>query len=536
MRLARQLLTVIAVLLACDRGVTGSLPTQRPAPATPSMSARADTVVRRVARVSRRASAIQRVTGVIRPSRALQPLDSTLIVRVYDQRGEELRGVRVRWTMSGGVRGSALHVANDVTDTLGLSRAAFTPGTSADAQVVSAEVDSVGRIDFAITLPPARIRIVPDRLIVWAETDSVIRADIEDAAGRPLGGGTLAWATTDTSAVRVRALDGARVTVTAALAGTTSLVAWAGDGAVRDSSTVIVRPVARGKFVAFDGGAAPLPTEIALSAAGVRLTIPVLDGAFAARADVPLDTEVDMTARAADSTYHDIRIRFGAQREMQNMTVALVPTAVTVDAGTFAGRRVPVDAAAAMRRVGRSAPFWRLVPLSGRGPRKLLGWRESDFPLHIAFDRARSADPITAEDSTRFWAIARDLERDLGRPLLAPAELADSGRVNVVPVEIQPQESQAHTFVSWAQAGNATNGVMLFRRAALLRDSHVVTHELVHLLGFGHSTEWSSVSQPDGRTRPGLTVDDVAYIQLALRLRRLQEQTGARPGLPVSVQ
>jgi len=536
MRFARQLLMAGAVLASCDRGAIGARPAQRNASAAPSTTAAADTVVRRVGRVTRRASAIQRVTGVIRATRALQPLDSILVVRVFDQRGEELRGARVRWTAPNAASGSSLHVRNDVTDTLGLSRAVFTPGTSADVQLVSAEVDGVGRIEFSMTLPPARIRIAPDRAVIWAESDSVLGAEIQDAAGHILSGGTLSWATTDTSAIRVRALESSRVQVTGALAGTTTLVAWAGDGTVRDSSTVIVRPVARGRFVTLDGGTAALPTEIVLRAGGAQQTIPVRDGVFAARVDMPLETEVEMTANAADSTYHDIRVRFGAQREMQNVKIALVPTAVTVDAGAFAGRRVAVDAAAAMRRPARSAPFWRLVPLSGRGPRKLLGWREVDFPLHIAFDRARTAEPITAEDSTRFWAIARDLERDVGRALFAPANMSDTARVNVVPVEVQPQESQAHTFVSWAQAGNATNGVMLFRRAALLRDPHVVTHELVHLLGFGHSTQWPTVSQPAGGTQPALTIEDVGYIQLAMRLRRLQEQTGARPGLPLSVQ
>ena len=135
-----------------------------------------------------------------------------------------------------------------------------------------------------------------------------------------------------------------------------------------------------------------------------------------------------------------------------------------------------------------------------------------------------------------FWAIVRDMERDLGMTLFAPAESRDSTHGNVVPVEISGQASEGHTFVSWGQPGDASNGVLLFRRAATLRDSHVVTHELVHLLGFGHSTAWPTIAKAIGGTQHRLTPEDVGYIQLAMRLRRLQQQTGARPGLPVAVQ
>jgi len=103
-----------------------------------------------------------------------------------------------------------------------------------------------------------------------------------------------------------------------------------------------------------------------------------------------------------------------------------------------------------------------------------------------------------------------------------------------VPVEIGERGAEGETFVSWAQAGDATSGVLVFRRAATLGESHVVTHELAHLLGFGHTNAWSTVAVPAGGTEPGLTPGDVAYIQLAYRLRRLQRETGARPGLPIA--
>ena len=190
-----------------------------------------------------------------------------------------------------------------------------------------------------------------------------------------------------------------------------------------------------------------------------------------------------------------------------------------------------------MHRTARGAPFWRLVPISGRGPRKVLGWRESEFPLRVAFNRSRSSEAITASDSAAFWAIARQMEQDLGASLFVPADMrGDTSASSLVSVEITAQATQGHTFVSWGQAGDASNGVMLFRQAATLHDPHVVTHELVHLLGFGHSTGWTTVAEAIGGHEQRLTPDDVAYIQLGMRLRHVQQETGARPGLPVAEQ
>src|SRR5687768_18401410 len=59
------------------------------------------------AQAPRQASAMQRVTGVLRPRHALERLDSVLAVRVYDARGAELAGVAVQWTLSNAGDGAA---------------------------------------------------------------------------------------------------------------------------------------------------------------------------------------------------------------------------------------------------------------------------------------------------------------------------------------------------------------------------------------------------------------------------------------------
>jgi len=533
----RQLL-VLAVLVGCDAPRRRQPAPDAPVPAgaTPA-AASTDTIVRRVYRVTLRASAMQRVTGALAASRASTALDSVLAVRVLDQRSEELPGVPVRWTLEHAGDGASLRVLNATTDSLGQSRAMFTPGRSANPQSAVAEVANVGRIAFAVTVNAASIRVVPERSVVWAGDTIVVATEIRDVAGAVLPGGVVSFAATDTSAIRVKS-DSAGARVIGALAGSTGLVAWVGDATVRDTAIVIVRPVIAGRFLMLDG-AAPPPMRLEVRAPGIRDSVAVEGASFSKRVELPPETDVEVHAATIGdtTTVHRVRLLVNPQRELQNLAIVLVPTTFRIPRGTFAGREQKVDATLAMRRSGRTAPFWRLVPATGKGPRKLLGWPEPAYPLRIAFDRRRSNEPISAEDSVAFWTIARQMEQDLGAALFTPAQMpSDSNVVNVVPVEIGLQGLEGHTFVSWGQAGDATNAVLLFRREATLRDSHVVTHELVHLLGFGHATAWPTIAQPAGSTEQRLTAEDVAYIQLAMTLRRLQLSTGARPGLPIAVQ
>ena len=484
------------------------------------------------AQAPRRPSAMQRVTGIVGARHALERLDSVLAVRVYDARGAELPGVPVRWTLATSGNGAALRVINATTDSLGVSRAELTPGRSADAQRVLAEVTNVGQIEFAVTIPAAGIRIVPQRVTLWSGDDTVVVAELRDARGAALSGGAVSWVVMDTNVVRVTSPSSPRATLLGRSAGTSQLAAWVGDGKVRDVSRATVRPVIRGRFITADSGVVSA-VRLEVRSAELSDSIPVRDGRFVARFEFPPGEAVTIHAAPSDTAYHDVAIRVHDEGALEHLVIGLVPKSFRIDAGTYRGQTVPIDARDAMARVGGTAPFWRLVPYSGHGPRKLLGWRETDLPLRIVFGRERSSEPITAADSIAFWEIAQRLERDVGRSLFVPANASsDTGRVGLIRVEIRPQSAEGHTFVAWAQSGDASEGILIFRRASILRDAHVVTHELVHLLGFGHSNSWPTVAAPGGGTQPGLTPQDVAYIQLAYHLRRLQVDSGATPGLP----
>ena len=147
---------VVVATLGCERHGTGASAADSVA-TTPT-----DTVVRRVYFIVRRASAMERPTGAVHALRALEPLDSGLAVRVFDQRGRDMGGVRVQWTLANAGEGAAIHVINATTDTLGLSRATFTPGRSADEQSAVATVAGVGHIDFSVTVPVTSIGLSED--------------------------------------------------------------------------------------------------------------------------------------------------------------------------------------------------------------------------------------------------------------------------------------------------------------------------------------------------------------------------------------
>jgi len=206
-----------------------------------------------------------------------------------------------------------------------------------------------------------------------------------------------------------------------------------------------------------------------------------------------------------------------------------------IDGGTYNGREIPIDAVGALRRASGSTGFWRLTPFSGGPPPQLIGWPEEALPIRIAFNHRRTRERITSEDSVAFWKLAEEMHRDLGARFFVAAELSsDTIPTGVVTVGIGTDAGEGHTFITWNNAGDAYDGVLMFHRAATLRNAHVVTHELLHLLGFGHSRSFASVSQPTSGSEPRLTPEDVAYTQVAMRLRRLQRQTGARPGLPIA--
>jgi hypothetical protein len=140
---------------------------------------------------------------------------------------------------------------------------------------------------------------------------------------------------------------------------------------------------------------------------------------------------------------------------------------------------------------------------------------------------------LSFADSVLFWQIVRHLETDLGTSLFRPVTLApDEDPSDVVIVSLEPQRnigSSAATRITWNSFGNVYDARVAFRDRSAATDPGVVMHELMHVLGFGHTTGWRSMMRAS--ETPGvatLTLDDVAYAQVSLRARGVQERLIAR--------
>ena len=218
------------------------------------------------------------------------------------------------------------------------------------------------------------------------------------------------------------------------------------------------------------------------------------------------------------------------------LTIAAIPLAAqrtdsawTIRGGKFAGQSVAIDRSLAAKKSSR---FWRVSSI--RGDSRIVGWNPSSLPAKVAFHNTR----IDGEDSVAFWSILRKMEGDMGMHLFEPTSLAnEDDDVNIIVVDLKPMiGNEGVTYITWSTNGAPYDARVYLGSRSLLHDSRVVTHELMHALGFGHTGAWDSIMNP-GPLGPGsLTAQDVAYAQAAFESRTANERDDmwARLALAVS--
>jgi hypothetical protein len=248
-----------------------------------------------------------------------------------------------------------------------------------------------------------------------------------------------------------------------------------------------------------------------------------------------LDIRIDaVDARARH--YHPARVRIAVPDRSdaagaETVRVVLVPTSFTVVGGTYDGTAVTIAVDAALALPREPVRYWRVSRLpSSRGVP--VGWRDEDFPLSVAVSAHGS--PLRTADSASFWATARQLERDFGRTLFRPVSLDSAQRDGAqISMSLEPDEDvPGITFITYDGRGDVYEATIAIRSSLLLSDQRIVTHELLHALGFGHAAGWISVlgnapNQPTVRA----TAHDVAYAQLFYRIRRVHIEQRATHGL-----
>lgn len=268
---------------------------------------------------------------------------------------------------------------------------------------------------------------------------------------------------------------------------------------------------------------------------------------------LPGDT-VEVRADAADPSarrYHPAVLRIAPDSVAAEQRVVLVPREWTVAGGRHAGRRVDVSPARAFERacVGCSAFYGRLADAAHPGgPQPLRSWREERFPLRVSFDRDNSGNAITARDSAAFWRIADALDADVGEEVFRPAPYAATlprdggGPDDVVLVWIEPNLRSSGMGTTTGSSAEITFGAVWLQRSSQIgayTGPQLVTHELVHTLGFGHTCAWRSVMADASRcaalAAPAVTETDVAYMQIFRRVADLQRRHRAPWGLEAAL-
>ena len=256
-------------------------------------------------------------------------------------------------------------------------------------------------------------------------------------------------------------------------------------------------------------------------------------GAFAVRLSAPALGDIELAVDAAapgERRYHPVLVRLAARELTREVRVVLVPAAWAVTSGRYAGRTVRVSAAAALRRTGDRSRFWRIEQALSSA--RVVGWPQELFPLPVAF-RREEGGAIGAADSAAFWAVLDSLEGDIGADLFRPAQYEDvRGHKDGIVVEVDRELTTAGlTLAAWNAQGRIFGATVSFKTARLLGDAHVATHEMMHALGFGHTGSWPSV-MGTGSHRPSRpTPEDVAHVQLLLRVLDAQRVHDAAYGI-----
>lgn len=205
-------------------------------------------------------------------------------------------------------------------------------------------------------------------------------------------------------------------------------------------------------------------------------------------------------------------------------------SAWTIRAGSYAGQSVPIDKSAASRR---SSGYWRISDIAGQ--KRIVGWNPSRLPARVAFRQGRGISPA---DSIAFWDILVRMQLDIGMRLFEPASLSpDSDPEDLIVIDTRPMTSaEGLTLVTWASSGSLYDARVFLRARETLHNPGVVTHEMMHALGFGHTSAWTSVMNGYGGGVRGLTPEDVAHAQLALESRAASEREDMWARLALAVE
>jgi hypothetical protein len=211
-------------------------------------------------------------------------------------------------------------------------------------------------------------------------------------------------------------------------------------------------------------------------------------------------------------------------------------TVWTIEAGAYAGFRIPLHFDAAFGARGKREHFWRLAT-GARSTSGIVGWKSTRYPIPIAFRHKGFSRAISPSDSVVFWSIIAQMNADFGFELFRPATVGKEDPPDVIVVDLgDMRNTDGLSRETWTPWGELFDVRVTFNDAETLHDRRVVTHEMMHALGFGHTMGWRSVlNLRQSNDADRVTPDDVAYAELAMSSRISRERENMRGLIALAV-
>jgi hypothetical protein len=248
-------------------------------------------------------------------------------------------------------------------------------------------------------------------------------------------------------------------------------------------------------------------------------------GTFRFNAELPAGTadSVDLIVSSDDALppFAPIYKRVAASDSSAYRRPLLIARNVVIPSGTYAGSRVAVSLEDAFTPICADSTSASCLAYFGLWQTVPVLWPEDAYPIPMAFFRRAGATEITADDSAAFWANVAVLEAEFGRDLFRPVDVSALGAVTPAGLPERGNAVSLDPAAAPALAGAwVQNGRLVFARTRAstnqwLRQRYVMNHELIHVLGFGHTCSWESLMCGVSAGRQSATRGDIAGFVLA---------------------
>jgi hypothetical protein len=227
----------------------------------------------------------------------------------------------------------------------------------------------------------------------------------------------------------------------------------------------------------------------------------------------------------------------------------LVPRRWTIAAGAgstspcrYSGQTVDIDLELAYARsvADPSSFYWRTPNAGGGWTYRTAAFPASALPVPVAFDRTIGTDPVTDTDSASFWSVVNELESEICtnafQPVVVTAVSPPRGVRIIIDRGLDAVARGGPNIETERGASVIVGGSIVCRAASCLASGEVGRHELLHVLGFGHSCAWPTVMRAGCAGEPRASATDVAYFQVYYAVRAIQLSAGAQHALAAAHQ